>query len=155
MNPERLVWKAGRWIVAAVLGVLGLRWFLLGLDRGSFFEAATGVYTIALTVAVVVFRGGRRSAVADQGNVVGGLADVLAELGKELTEANTRERETPAISWGSAELELSVLVQTVDSTGVEFKVVSGESKDEASRSSKLVLHLYPSGVYDNLPEAGA
>jgi hypothetical protein len=147
------LWFAVRLIATLLLALLGLRWFVHGLDHRSFFDTMTGVLALSTAVLVFFVRPADRAQDDVTSHVVGGLADVLAQLGRELNDAHTRERDQDAIKWGTAQLEISVLMQSTDTSGVDFKVVSGERKDDKARTSKLTLHLYP--VNDDSASMGA
>jgi hypothetical protein len=114
--------------VVLLLALLGLRWFARGLDHSSFYEAATGVFTVASAVAVAFVRPAKRTADHAYKHVVGGLANVLSQLGQELSNAQAKKRSQDSVKWGSAQLEISVLIEKTDTSGVDIKVVSGEAR---------------------------
>jgi hypothetical protein len=136
-----------------LLGIAGMVWLVRGIDRGHGFQLATGAYTLALATGLValLLRPPRAADLARE-QVVGGLADVLAALGKELGDAETRSRDRSSIAWSGAELELSVTMEQSNQAGVDFKVVNGEINEGNSQTSALKIMPWP--AHDGRPEVG-
>ena len=73
--------------------------------------------------------------------VVGGLAEVLIELGAELRRANSAGEDTVRLS--GADVELMVSLEANAGGGVKFWVVNADVGSTYTRGAKITVHLYP------------
>jgi hypothetical protein len=74
-------------------------------------------------------------------HVVGGLAEVLNELGAELRKATAAGQDT--IKFGAAEVELNVTLEATAGGGVKFWVVNADAGSTYARGAKVTVHVYP------------
>lgn len=128
---------------AGALAATGLVSLVHGATSGSLFNASLGLVVLCVAVALCVQA--RRPRGGPGSEIIGGLAEVLAQLGAELRGANAAPRDEDTVNWAQAELELSVTVQREDSGGVAFKVANGERKRGSQRTTQLRLTLVPAG----------
>lgn len=73
-------------------------------------------------------------------HVVGGLAEVLNELGAELRRANQTSEST--IMFGGADVELEVAAEASAEGGVKFWVVNAGASGTYTRTAKITVHVY-------------
>lgn len=78
--------------------------------------------------------------------VVGGLAEVLNELGRELRLANEAGEST--IMFGGADVELEVAAEASAEGGVKFWVVNAGATGTLRRTARITVHVYPGGDQD-------
>jgi hypothetical protein len=76
-------------------------------------------------------------------HAVGGLAEVLNQLGAELRQASA-SGEDPII-FGGADVELSLTLEATAGGGVKFWVINADADSSYTRGAKITVHVYPGG----------
>lgn len=71
-------------------------------------------------------------------HVIGGLAEVLNELGAELRRANQTGKST--LLFGGADVELEVAAEA-SAGGVKFWVVNAGASGSYTRTARITVHL--------------